>query len=111
VVRLIYPALCGIDPELLEAAALDSASSGDTWWLIELPAIRNVLLIAMGYAAIISIGDFGAANFLAYGQQGTITTVLYQLISKPGAVNYGMAMAASSILIFITFVLVGAMSY
>jgi len=111
VVRLIYPALCGIDPELLEAAALDSASSGDTWWLIELPAIKNILFIAMGYAAIISIGDFGAANFLAYGQQGTITTVLYQLISKPGAVNYGMAMAASSILIFVTFVLVGAMSY
>ena len=111
VVRLIYPALCGIDPELLEAAALDSASSGDTWWLIELPAIRNVLLIAMGYGAIISIGDFGAANFLAYGQQGTVTTVLYQLISKPGAANFGMAMAASAIMILITFVVVGAISY
>src|ERR1019366_7287622 len=111
VVRLIYPALRGIDPELLEAAALDSASSGDTWWLIELPAVKNVLLIAMGYGAIISIGDFGAANFLAYGQQGTVTTVLYQLISKPGAANYGMAMAASAILILITFVVVGAISY
>ncbi len=111
VVRLIYPALRGIDPELLEAAALDSASSGDTWWLIELPTIKNVLLISMGYATIISIGDFGAANFLAYGQQGTITTVLYQLISKPGAANYGMAMAASSILILVTFVIVSAINY
>ncbi len=109
--RLIYPALRGIDPELIEAAALDSASSGDTWWLIELPAIKNVLLISMGYAAIISIGDFGAANFLAYGQQGTVTTVLYQLISKPGAANYGMALATSSILILITFLLVSAISY
>lgn len=111
VVRLIYPAIHGIDAELIEAAALDSASSGDTWWLIELPAIKNILLISMGYAAIISIGDFGTANFLAYGQQGTVTTVLYQLISKPGSANYGMAMATSSILILITFILVGAISY
>ena len=110
-VPVFYPALPTIDPELVEAAALDSASSGDTWWLIELPAIRNLLLISMGYAAIISIGDFGAANFLAYGQQGTVTTALYQLISKPGAANYGMALATSSILIFITFALVCAISY
>ena len=43
--------------------------------------------------------------------KGTVTTVLYQLISKPGAANYGMAMATSSILILITFLLVGAISY
>lgn len=110
-VRLIFPALCGIDSELLEAAQLDSASSGDIWWLIELPAIKNILRISMGYAFIFSIGDFGAANFLAYGQQGTVTTVLYQLISKPGVANYGMALATSSILILLTFIFVGAISY
>ncbi|MEI9906906.1 MAG: hypothetical protein WDO06_02475 [Actinomycetota bacterium] len=36
---------------------------------------------------------------MAYGDQGTLPTVLYQLISRPGAQNYGMAMAASALVI------------
>jgi thiamine transport system permease protein len=55
--------------------------------------------MASGYCAIIAVGEFGAANFLAYGDQATLPTVLYQLISRSGAQNYGMAMAASSLLI------------
>jgi len=67
--------------------------------LIELPIIQNVVVMASGYCAIIAVGEFGAANFLAYGDQATLPTVLYQLISRSGAQNYGMAMAASTLLI------------
>ena len=108
VIRLAYPALRAIDLEIREAAAMDGATDGDTWWFIDLPIIRNILLIAFGYAALISVGDFGAANFLAYGQQGTLTTTLYQLISKPGAANYGMAMATSFILIMVTSIVIAS---
>jgi thiamine transport system permease protein len=106
VIRLIHPAITTIDRELLESAETDSANSSQIWWLIEIPIIRDVLVIATGYVMIISIGEFGAANFLAYGDQGTLPTVLYQLISRPGAQNYGMAMAASSLLIGVAFVIV-----
>jgi thiamine transport system permease protein len=106
VIRLIHPALTTIDTELREMAETDSATSGQIWWLIEVPIIRDILLIATGYAAVISIGEFGAANFLAYGDQGTLPTVLYQLISRPGSQNYGMAMAASSLIIGVAFVVV-----
>jgi thiamine transport system permease protein len=99
VIRLIHPALSSIDSELLETAETDSASPSQIWWWIEAPIIRGSLLIATGYAVIISVGEFGAANFLAYGDQGTLPTVLYQLISRPGSQNYGMAMAASSFII------------
>jgi thiamine transport system permease protein len=99
VIRMLHPALTNIDNELLEMAATESATPSQIWWLIEMPIIRNVILMATGYAAVIAIGEFGAANFLAYGDQGTLPTVLYQLISRPGAQNYGMAMAASSLLI------------
>ena len=63
--------------------------------------IKGVLLTALGYAAIISVGEFGASSFLAYGTQGTIPTLLYRLIARPGEQNYGMAMATSLILILV----------
>lgn len=106
VIRLIHPALTTIDNDLREIAQTDSATPAQIWWLIEVPIIREVLLIATGYAAIISFGEFGAANFLAYGDQGTLPTVLYQLISRPGSQNYGMAMAASSLIIGFALALV-----
>ncbi|MDP1712105.1 MAG: iron ABC transporter permease [Candidatus Nanopelagicaceae bacterium] len=99
VIRLVYPALISIDRDLLESASTDGASEEETWWQIEAPIIRTVILTALGFSALISIGEFGAANFLAYGEQGTLPIILYQLISRPGAQNYGMAMAASSLLI------------
>lgn len=106
VIRLIHPALTAIDNELLESAETESARASQIWWLIEVPIIRDVLVIATGYAVIISIGEFGAANFLAYGDQGTLPTILYQLISRPGAQNYGMAMATSSLLIGVALIVV-----
>ena len=105
VIRMIHPALTSIDPQLRETAETESASPSQIWWLVEVPIIQHVLLMATGYAAIIAIGEFGVANFLAYGDQGTLPTVLYQLISRPGAQNYGMAMAASSLLIAISLVI------
>lgn len=106
VIRLIHPALTTIDNELLESAETESARASQIWWLIEVPIIRDALVIATGYAVIISIGEFGAANFLAYGDQGTLPTILYQLISRPGAQNYGMAMATSSLLIGVALIVV-----
>ncbi len=99
VIRMVYPAITAIDNHLRETAQTESATPKQIWWLIEVPIIRNVLVMASGYCAIIAIGEFGAANFLAYGEQGTLPTVLYQLISRPGAQNYGMALAASALLI------------
>jgi thiamine transport system permease protein len=99
VIRLVYPALVSIGKEPLEQASLDGASSWQTWRFVESGMIKGVLLTALGYAAIISVGEFGASTFLAYGSQGTIPTLLFRLISRPGEQNYGMAMAVSAILI------------
>jgi thiamine transport system permease protein len=99
VIRLVYPALLSIGKEPIEQAQLDGASSFQTWRFIESKLIRGVLLTALGFAAVISIGEFGASTFLANGSQATIPTLLYRLISRPGEQNYGMAMAVSAILI------------
>jgi thiamine transport system permease protein len=111
VIRLIYPALISIGSEQREAAATDGASAAQTWWLIETPMIRGVIATAAGFALVVSIGEFGAASLLAYGDQATLPTILYALISRPGPVNYGMAMAVCALLILLTLILVLAVSF
>ena len=106
VIRILQPALATIDHDLRESAQTEAANPSQIWWMIEVPIVKNAFLIATGYAAVISIGEFGAANFLAYGDQGTLPTVLYQLISRPGAQNYGMAMASSALLILVALLIV-----
>jgi thiamine transport system permease protein len=99
VIRLVYPALVSIGKEPIEQASLDGASSWQTFRFVESGMIKGVLLTALGYAAVISVGEFGASTFLAYGSEGTIPTLLFRLIARPGEQNYGMAMAVSAILI------------
>jgi len=99
VIRLVYPALVSIGKEPIEQASLDGASSWQIWRFVESGMIKGVLLTAAGYSAIISVGEFGASSFLAYGSEGTIPTLLFRLIARPGEQNYGMAMAVSAILI------------
>jgi thiamine transport system permease protein len=72
--------------------------------------IRSVLVTALGFAGIVSLGEFGASSFLANGSQATIPILLYRLISRPGEQNYGMAMAVSAILIFMSGLVVYLLS-
>ncbi len=104
VIRLVYPALVLIGKEPIEQASLDGASSWQTWRFVESGMVKGVLLTALGFAAIISVGEFGASTFLAYGSEGTIPTLLFRLIARPGEQNYGMAMAVSAILIAFVWV-------
>lgn len=110
VIRLVYPALLSIGNDHREAASTAGANASQTWWHIESQMIRNVILTAIGYSLVVSIGEFGAASLLAYGDQATLPTVLYALISRPGETNYGMAMAVSASLILLTLAMVFAVS-
>ncbi len=110
VVRIVLPALQSASDELSEQASTDGASELAAFFRIELPMAREAVTAAFGYAAVVSIGEFGAASLLAYGDQATLPTVLYQLISRPGDDNYGMAMAMSAIVIALTYAVVFASS-
>jgi len=106
VIRLVYPAILSVDRDVTQGARTEGATDEQIWWLIQAPIIRGALRTAAGYVALISLGEFGAASFLVYGDQGTLPTVLYQLISRPGAQNYGMAMATSFVLMAVSFAVV-----
>ncbi|MEY4000394.1 MAG: hypothetical protein RLZZ626_749 [Actinomycetota bacterium] len=110
VVRMMHGAFEQTDRALLEAAATDGAGRARVFWAIELPLIRATLLSAAAFAALVSLGEFGAASFLAFGDQATLPTALYRLISRPGAQNFGMAMAVATIMAALSLAVVFALS-
>ena len=58
--------------------------------------------LAIGFAFAASLGEFGATSFLARPDPPTLPVVIFRLIGRPGAENYGMALAASVVLAVLT---------
>jgi thiamine transport system permease protein len=106
VVRIIYPSLLAIEVSSREQAMTDGARTSQLFWHIDLALIKPVMKTALAFSALISIGEFGVANLLTFGDQATVPVLMYQLISRPGGQNYGMALAVASILTLLTIVIV-----
>jgi thiamine transport system permease protein len=98
VVRLVLPVLRAIDPRLREAAAMLGATPGQVFAQIDVRLAVRPLVVALGYAFAVSLGEFVATSFLARPDSATLPVVIARLISRPGAENAGMAMAASVVL-------------
>ena len=107
VVRTITPVLRSVDPRLRQAAAALGAGPLRAAWTAEGPVLGRPLLAATGFAFAISLGEFGATSFLSRPDRPTVPVVIYQLISRPGADNLGMALAASVLLSLVTVTVMG----
>lgn len=104
--QILRPARASLPNEYLESARLDGASRGQAFQLIELPVLAKPLATAVAFSALGSLGEFGAASFLAYGSQTTLPLAIFRLASRPGAENLGMAMTASLLLLVLALVVV-----
>jgi len=102
VVRSLTPALRSIQPRLRSAAALLGASPGKVLRYIDLPLVGRAVLVAAIFAFTISLGEFGATALIARPEFPTIPLVIYRYLSLPGALNYGQALALSTILMLVT---------
>ncbi|MBF0572200.1 MAG: iron ABC transporter permease [Desulfamplus sp.] len=102
VVRAVLPALKSIPLSLKEAASIMGASPFRVWLHIELPIIARALSIGAVFAFTVSLGEFGAALFAARPEFTTMPITIYKLLGQPGIMNYGQAMAMSSILMLVT---------
>ncbi|WP_121253173.1 ABC transporter permease [Nocardioides ferulae] len=98
VVRTLVPVLAGIDDRQRQAAASLGAGPLRTLVTVDLPVTWRPLLAAAGFAFAASLGEFGATAFLARDDRPTLPVVIFRLIGHPGAMNYGMALAASVVL-------------
>jgi len=102
VVRSLTPALYSIQPRLRQAAAVLGASPRQVLRNIDLPLVGRALLVAATFAFTISIGEFGATALVARPEYPTIPIAIYRFLSRPGGLNYGQAMALSTILMVTT---------
>ena len=104
VVRSLTPSLRSIQPRLRHAAAMLGASPGHVFRWIDLPLVGRALLVAAIFAFTISLGEFGATALISRPEYPTIPLMIYRFISQPGAINYGQALALSTILMVVTAV-------
>ncbi|MFH9959152.1 ABC transporter permease [Streptomyces roseolus] len=101
VVRTMLPVLRAVDQRLREAAAVLGASPWRAWREVDLPLVRRALLIAAGFAFAVSLGEFGATVFIARPDNPTLPVAVARLLGRPGELNYGQAMALSTILMVV----------
>lgn len=107
VVRTVLPVLRAIDPRLREAAAVLGASPGRVLAHVDGPFLLRSLGLAVGFAFAVSLGEFGATAFLARPDRPTLPVVVVRLLGRPGAENYGMALAAAVVLALLTATIMG----
>ena len=99
VVRILKPAISSIPVSLRQAASILGASPLRVWLEVDFPIILRSVIAAAIFAFTISLGEFGATTFLARPEYPTIPIAIYRYMSQPGAMNYGQAMAMSTILL------------
>lgn len=98
VVRTLQPTLRNIPQSLRQAASMLGASPVRVFLEVDLPILVRALLVSAVFAFTISLGEFGASSFITTPANPTIPVAIYRYISQPGALNYGQALAMSTLL-------------
>ncbi|MFK0102422.1 ABC transporter permease [Streptomyces sp. NPDC091040] len=101
VVRTMLPVLRAVDARLREAAAVLGASPLRAWREVDFPLVRRGLLVAAGFAFAVSLGEFGATVFIARPDNPTLPVAVARLLGRSGDLNYGQAMALSTVLMLV----------
>ncbi|QEE18039.1 ABC transporter permease [Promethearchaeum syntrophicum] len=99
--RSILSAYNRIDTDLLNIASTLGASRLRIFWKVELPMIKSGLIVAGIFSFAISLGEFGATNFLARAEYGTLSLGISKLLSSR---TMQLPASMASILIIVTFI-------
>ncbi|MEK7440219.1 MAG: iron ABC transporter permease [Chloroflexota bacterium] len=102
VVRTLLPTYRAIRPQWRNAAMTLGASPFEVWRRIDLPLIGRAVIVAGAFAFALSLGEFGATTLLSRPEFPTVPIAIYNFIGQPGGLNYGRAMALSTILMTVT---------
>lgn len=98
VVRMVLPVLRAADQRLRQAAAVLGAGPVRVWASVDLPIMSRALGGAAAFALATGLGEFGATTFVARPETVTLPVMIGRLLSRPGTVNTGMALAAGVLL-------------
>jgi thiamine transport system permease protein len=106
VIRAVVPAMRSIDPRLREAAAILGAPPRTVWREVDLPITARAFVVAAGFCAAVSLGEFGATLFLARPDTPTLPIAISRFLGRPGEINVAQALALSTILMALTALVV-----
>ena len=106
VVRVLLPTLRSIDPRLRDAAATLGAAPTRAWREVDLRVIRGPLLTGAGFAAAISLGEFGATTFLTRQGRATLPIAIEQLLNRPGTLLHAQGYVLATVLAVLTFAVI-----
>jgi thiamine transport system permease protein len=101
VVRALLPALRGLKPDWREAAGIMGASPWQVWREVELPIVGRAMVVGAVFAFTVSMGEFGATLLIARPEYPTMPIAIYRLLGQPGPLNYGQALAMSTLLMLV----------
>ena len=111
VVRTLQPALSSIPHSLRYAAAVMGASPWRVWLEVDLPILARAVVVGAIFSFTISLGEFGATTFLSRPETPTMPVAIFRFISQPGALNYGQALAMSTLLMIVCAIGILVMDY
>ena len=108
VVRTVTPMLRSVSAGLRDAASVLGASPWRVFREVDLPIAARATAVGAGFAAAVSLGEFGATAFVARPDTITVPALIFRLLGRPGAVSYTGAMAMAVLLAVMVTVLIMA---
>ncbi len=112
VLASLVPALRSINPRVREAAATLGANPQVVRRTVDWPLVKRALMTGSGFAAAVSIGEFGATSFLARGEDSfTAPLAIFRLLSNPGDQLRGQALALSVVIGVVVILLAAAIEF
>ena len=108
VIAVVLPTLRSTDQRFAVAASSLGARPTRAFLTAYGPILRIVAFAAAGLAACVSLGEFGAASFLARSSSPTMPVQIVKLLQRPGDQSFGVACALAVILVLLTLMLVAA---
>ncbi|MBK8561341.1 iron ABC transporter permease [Candidatus Amarobacter glycogenicus] len=102
VTRTVSARLRSLDPRLRDAAAMLGAGPARTFFAVEAPLLKGAIGVAAVLSFATSMGEFGATLLIARPEYPTIPVAIFRYLGQPGALNYGQALAMSTVLMAVT---------
>ncbi len=106
VIAVVLPTLRATDSRAAAVASALGARPTRAFFTAYGPTLRIVLLAAGGLAACVSLGEFGAASFLARSGDPTVPLQIVRLMQRPGDASFGIAAALAMVLVIGTVMLI-----
>ena len=109
VAKSLGAALDSLPEHLVQAARTLGATPWRGFWRVTLPLVAPSLRRGMAFAAATALGEFAVTLFLSRPEWATLTTLIYQRLGRPGAVNRDGALVLAALLMvlaLLTFLLI-----